>query len=359
MNYGNGGSPVSFSNTELCPENGVLQGVVVDFSTNNALQNGVGHELIVMDVTLQAPAGSLATLEYCSSGICFSESRETLLVHTAGVETYPTELHEAVIEISEEIPPTGEEFSLYFDAPASAEEGSTVTVRSMLNNTGGPLSGWSILICDQGETDSYQIVGSQFGEAVITGNGGAHASFSHTAVCADNGLRQGVVIDFSGLNPLPSATAHELLVMDVKLTAPANFIATMQYCRFGNCFPHSMDETLLVHPGSAVVTKTRLYDTIVEITESTDSPFIRGDVNGNFAIDLGDPLTLLDILMGNARISCDRAADFDDDGVIDLSDVTQFLGYLFAESAAPPSPGPDCGFDDTPDPLDCESFNAC
>jgi hypothetical protein len=256
-------------------------------------------------------------------------------------------------------PPADDGFSLYFDAPTVAGPGSTVTVRSMLDNPAGPLAGWTLLICDQIQDDSFQIVSAHSGEAAEEGNGGAPASFSSLNLCPGNGLRQGVVIDFFGLHNLPATTGHELVVLDVKLTAPANSIATIQYCTIGPCFAGQGGETLLVHPGGVLVDQFLLHDGIIEITDSADSSFIRGDVNGSFTIDLVDPLILLEFLLGDTQISCDRAADFYDDGILNLSDVVQSLAYLFSGSEAPPAPGPGCGLDNTPDPLDCESYSGC
>jgi hypothetical protein len=229
----------------------------------------------------------------------------------------------------------------------------------MLDNPAGPLAGWTLLICDQIQDDSYQIVSAHSGEAAEEGNGGAPASFSSLNLCPGNGLRQGVVVDFFGLHLLPATTGHELVVLDVKLTAPASSIATIQYCTIGSCFPGQGGETLLVHPGGVVVDQVLLHDGIIEITDSADSPFIRGDVNGSSTIDLSDVLILLEVLLGNTAISCDSSADFDDDGIIDLTDVIQCLAFLFAGSEAPGAPGPGCGLLDTRDNLDCVSFNGC
>jgi VCBS repeat protein len=83
------------------------------------------------------------------------------------------------------------------------------------------------------------------------------------------------------------------------------------------------------------------------------APFVRGDANGDGAVDLSDPIRILFALFASEWLPCDDAADADDSGFLDLADPVRLLAHLFLGGAAPPAPGPDCGAETTLDPLGC------
>ena len=83
--------------------------------------------------------------------------------------------------------------------------------------------------------------------------------------------------------------------------------------------------------------------------------FIRGELNGNGSIDLGDPIALLaGLFLDGVDLDCLDAADVNDDGVAELADALDLLGYLYGGATPPPAPFPACGFDRTSDAIDCE-----
>ncbi len=92
------------------------------------------------------------------------------------------------------------------------------------------------------------------------------------------------------------------------------------------------------------------------LVEGQDFTFRRGDINGDDARDISDPVALLIALFvpGQPPLPCEKAADANDDGVLDLADVITLLALLF-QSAAPLPPPDLCGVDPTPDPLTCVS----
>jgi endonuclease I len=96
-------------------------------------------------------------------------------------------------------------------------------------------------------------------------------------------------------------------------------------------------------PGSAIVPPP-----------SGPQMFIRGDVNRDSALDISDPILLLDLLFGNtSQLSCEDAGDANDDGSIDISDAVAILQTLFNGSGPLPQPYPIAGDDPTPDALGC------
>ncbi|MBN1417466.1 MAG: hypothetical protein JXP34_01745 [Planctomycetes bacterium] len=85
------------------------------------------------------------------------------------------------------------------------------------------------------------------------------------------------------------------------------------------------------------------------------SVFVRGDVNGDNQIDIGDPIEALNFLYAEKPIDCWDAVDINDNGVLDLADPIRLLMYEFSEGEPPAQPFPDPGPDPTPDdPYGCD-----
>lgn len=83
--------------------------------------------------------------------------------------------------------------------------------------------------------------------------------------------------------------------------------------------------------------------------------FIRGDVNNDLTLSIGDPIFLLSALFtGGAAPSCADAADANDDGLSNLGDVITILQHLFQGTGPLPPPNT-CGPDPTPDTIRCAS----
>lgn len=83
--------------------------------------------------------------------------------------------------------------------------------------------------------------------------------------------------------------------------------------------------------------------------------FIRGDIDNDTQVCLGDSIRLLYSFFypGRVEIECADAADVNDDGRIDLSDVLAGLQFLF-NSHPIPAPSEICGVDPTDDSLGCD-----
>ncbi|MCA8961942.1 MAG: hypothetical protein KDC38_15560, partial [Planctomycetes bacterium] len=85
--------------------------------------------------------------------------------------------------------------------------------------------------------------------------------------------------------------------------------------------------------------------------------FHRGDANDDDLVDISDVVFALAALFipGSLAVGCEDAADVNDDGVFDIADASYLLLSLFVPGSFPPPPPthPDCGFDPTPDGLDC------
>ncbi|MEM7163971.1 MAG: dockerin type I domain-containing protein [Planctomycetota bacterium] len=87
--------------------------------------------------------------------------------------------------------------------------------------------------------------------------------------------------------------------------------------------------------------------------------FIRGDVDGDGAMDPLDMVALNAILFLGAVPVCADAADVNDDGFITLQDTTLLGAALFSWTALPAPSAHSCGLDPTPDALGCATPTTC
>ena len=83
----------------------------------------------------------------------------------------------------------------------------------------------------------------------------------------------------------------------------------------------------------------------------------RGDVNNDGAVDVSDISALNDYLYnGGTAPPCENQADVDDNGALNVSDSVYLSNYLFQGGPAPPAPGPNnttCAIDTTTPNLTC------
>jgi hypothetical protein len=77
-------------------------------------------------------------------------------------------------------------------------------------------------------------------------------------------------------------------------------------------------------------------------------------VTGEGTINLTDAISVLNYLFrGLEVVSCEDAADVDDNGTLNLTDVIVLLNHLFRGGPPIAPPYPDAGVDPTPDQLRC------
>ena len=87
--------------------------------------------------------------------------------------------------------------------------------------------------------------------------------------------------------------------------------------------------------------------------------FIRGDPDGNGAVQLTDGIFILNFLfLGGDSPGCFEAADADDNGSIQMTDGIYILNFLFLGGAAMPAPHPDCGTSGEDAEPGCEASSA-
>lgn len=88
---------------------------------------------------------------------------------------------------------------------------------------------------------------------------------------------------------------------------------------------------------------------------SADFPptFQRGDVNADGWISQADILSVIRLFQTGKEPRCPDAADFDDSGQIDISDLVNLMGFLYLSGQYPSVPFLYAGVDPTPDELGC------
>lgn len=110
----------------------------------------------------------------------------------------------------------------------------------------------------------------------------------------------------------------------------------------------------LIGADADVASAVRLDD--VEVTVSRpEEGFIRGNPNLDGAVNITDPIVILNYLfLGTSTLDCLDAADTNNDGLLNITDPIYLLGYLFLGTEPIPPPYPSCGLDEGPaDALDC------
>ena len=107
--------------------------------------------------------------------------------------------------------------------------------------------------------------------------------------------------------------------------------------------------TTAISPGSPSLMTTYLNGEVA-IFEDATQPFLRGDANGDGSVNMGDAITILNVLGGSLVPGNWDACDVDDDGFVTQGDVQFLFNALFVpNSPAPPAPFVVPGFDPTED----------
>lgn len=83
--------------------------------------------------------------------------------------------------------------------------------------------------------------------------------------------------------------------------------------------------------------------------------FLRGDANGDGAVNISDAITIVLVAIQSHPVDCLDASDADDSGRVDLTDDLMLFHYLFLTGGGPAAPFPGAGGDPTIDSLSCET----
>lgn len=97
------------------------------------------------------------------------------------------------------------------------------------------------------------------------------------------------------------------------------------------------------------------------VYESCGARFRRGDGNADGRSSLIDVIMiLLGVFSKDVDLPCEKSADFDDNGKLELLDAVHLLQFIFSPDPRPPrAPFPGCGGDPSSDNLTCRSYGPC
>jgi len=112
-----------------------------------------------------------------------------------------------------------------------------------------------------------------------------------------------------------------------------------------------VDSCVLSGDGRSYVGRNQL-DTIIRGSKLR-SAFVRGDSNGDGAVDLSDAILSLLVLYGGRKTACLDSLDANDDGRVNIADPAFTLLFLFRSGPPLPPPFPGADFDSTSDSLGC------
>lgn len=232
------------------------------------------------------------------------------------------------------------------DAVAPGEDAQVIC---SITNTGGDIGGFSLGICNDpavAEPFDFTML-----PAFQSFNGGMGPDFfSH--VFESDGFGCGTVISLFGTDFLGNVTDAELISLDYH-TFPNVLMSTpLEFCDTVG----SPDLATIVAVGVDSITPVQMDGAIDFITGSI---FIRGDSNGDNAVNIADPITTLNYLFQSGTALCLVAMDANGDGTVDIADPLAVLQYINGQGPAPSAPFPNCGEDSTGSMLECLTPPTC
>ncbi len=176
--------------------------------------------------------------------------------------------------------------------------------------------------------------------------------FSISGRCVDDSI-PAVPVPFVNVEFVVSSTQAPVDALHENAGAGGNFSAML--------VPGTYDVQLIPPPGSnlqltvvplvALAANVNLFDIVMPVNQAVQ--FVRGDVDRNGSVSIGDAIGALQYLFNGFSISCLDSADADDSGSVNIGDAIGILTYLFAGGSPPAAPFPNPGVDPTADPLGC------
>jgi hypothetical protein len=202
--------------------------------------------------------------------------------------------------------------------------------------------------------------GFLFDEALLTiadisvaGTAADDAEFVSSDIDNENGTATfGMVMRFSEATPaFPSGTDVPLgsILADVRASAPQGARIALDLRDEVGSPPIQL---IFTEAGETEPIRPLALDG--EVLVSGDVTFVRGDANGDGAVNISDPIFHLNSLfVGGEAVPCPDAADGNDDGFLNISDAIAVLAFLFQGTTPLQPPHPEAGVDPTPDDLGC------
>ncbi len=321
----------------------VTQGVVIDMMMTVTLPVVDDFALIEITVNASGPIGDAATE---AGRVVFTDDIGTPATPTVAVlggsSFTPLVRSPAVITAVPRSCVGASPFTINIDdAEGFGQLGSLVRLNFNADGTiAQPIQGWSYGICIL-DTSKLKILGAvSDGTDTATAKNGAKPDFDViTLYQVAGGLTHGVVIDMMAAVTISPDTDWTDIAMTFEFltTAPGDTVVVGP-CSGVHGSPatpnvmviegESLDASQLELPSheccDGVVCNHLGVFTVKEDTRS----FLPGNANGDKRIDIADGIFVLSYLFRDGRTPpCMAAADFNNDGVIDLTDAIALVYY--------------------------------
>ena len=360
----NGGGPPDFNELNVLPD-GVTVGVVISFIGSNPLPSGTGYGLLDIDYLLTgvpAPRGFPidATVSFCNT---LGAPPVDVVIVSGGASLIPDQTN-AFIQI---IPPPD------FCLDLSCEGGVTDSILTwsectpfdyVLVHRDGDL----IAMLDAGITEyvdagldpgtyTYALLGVVFPDPTS-------APEVVSAICETQ------IIPITADGVVPTA-GHYLGGTEVTVSGSGFMAATDTEVTIDG---QILVDLVVLDDNTATglvpvalngigVFDVRVVNSLGEATlvGAFTYGFIRGVVNGDSQLDIGDAMYLAYYLfVGGEAPDCLEAGEVNGDGMIDLADPIYLVTYLFRNGPMPLAPFPEAGLDpDAANGLGCDPCPAC
>lgn len=230
-----------------------------------------------------------------------------------------------------------------------------VNIVTDLDAKSGGVEAWSLSIAVDGGGDMLSATTAGTAADREENGGLFFGGFNKTQLVdpARNGGRDGAisacVLSFALGTTLPLRGTESVLALEVSGPEGATSLLSAAHPLRG-ALPIP---TVLTVRGASRLT-CNLEEASLRIRHVLSRSFIRGDANGDLRLDIADPVwTLSALYLDGPPAVCADAADSNDDGLVDASDVVGVIEYLFKAGGPPSSPFPECGADVTEDDLGC------
>jgi hypothetical protein len=214
--------------------------------------------------------------------------------------------------------------------------------------------GWTLAVAHDPEL--FQIVGVSLDGSGIEGllDPGGFALFEVTSGAGNSGFTAQAEFPPGPWRALPAPEAI-VAVAEYELVAPADpawvgWVLQGAFEFAGSLRGSGGPVTNTVIPDGNLV----LHPLAIGVRVIPATAFIRGDANGDGAVDLADSLAVLFHLFEGGAEVCLEAANGNDDALVDLSDAVHILEHLFRSGPSIPPPWPDCGTDPGLASLGCD-----
>ena len=338
-------------------EGGCAVAVVICFSGCLQLPPATGYEILDAEYTCAAFAPTIASLDFCDT---IGDPPVALVIAEGGATIVPDSTPGEISAVG----PAAREFrfaatssSAIYD-PASGAT-ATSTVLSILEEAASPgapnaVRGFTMKL--EHNPIFVNAVDVTPSAAMSALNGGSGPELFLPTVTADY-----ISVEVLTSNSSPIQYLDATVAIDIADVSYQSNAANLLFNPFG------IDTDLSWTPPLNALQRDNSVDVPAELSDvSFDgatislvarSMFIRGDVNDNGNVDIADVSALLAFLFTGSTIGCDDAVDTNGSGDINLADAVTLLSYLFASGPLLPSPFPDCGFNGLAS--QCAVFDSC